>query len=741
MNIINKGINNEIKNTTMKNFLALIAIISLVAVTSCKKETAKESQKLKSINDLVVPAGFSWENSRDVNFEISITDARFQNALFVVSIYDADPLFGGRLLSKGSASLNTRFSTKIYLPNTIKEVYVVKTAPDNSKITQKVPVGSGAKVTASLSSIRPKSGISGGGINKVMELEDSPDCGTGCTRTITSSNSSLSINNDEVVCITGDNITVSFTGNGGTVRICGANITVQNALLNNSATLIITKTASVKFSNLNLNGTSTKFINYGTTTINDSFAPKGTFTNEGALTTKGNFNLDSQTSFVNNGILNIGETLNVNTHNVATNNGSIITGKDLELNSQSNFINNCSLWIKGDYKHNSNMKNYNLIKVNHITTVNGNTEISMYNGAILRTTDMKLDGVIKGYGSTSLVKVSGNSTLNGGSNVASTMQYCDANGIETDNGTFSGGASRACSVYIPVTNCNSEGNGSAPPKDSDDDGVMDDSDDYPEDADKAYANYYPSETPSSGASLSFEDQWPIRGDYDMNDLVMSYRYKIITNSHNKVVQVTGDYTMYATGGNFKNGFGIEFPVPRASISNLTGGSLETGQSNAVVVLFTDMHTQMQYLNTRPGDPVSPPKSYTISFNVSGGPDLSTFGLGAYNPFIWNNGIPNGRGYEVHLPGKTPTNLANTALFGTGNDNSNPSTGRYYVTATGLPWAINIPIKPFQYPVEGAEISSAYLRFLDWAQSGGTQYIDWYSNLGPGYRNTTNIYQP
>ncbi|MEJ7694464.1 LruC domain-containing protein, partial [Daejeonella sp.] len=677
----------------VKNRLVLLSVLGLF-LFSCKK-TEQDTETSGNINKLVIPAGFTWENSRDVNFEIRVTDTRFQNAVHVVSIYDGDPNAGGKLLSKGSASIIDPFATRIYLTNTVKDVYVEKTAPDGTSTIQKVTVGSDPKVTLSLSAISPKGTTAGGDVNKISGLDDSPDCNTGCTTTITSSNTNISVDNGQVVCVNGNNITIGFTGNGGTLRICGTNVTVQSGSLNSSAKLIITRNASVTFSNLNTNGSTSVFENYGTVSINGSFSPKGTFTNEGTLSTTGDLDLNSQTIFLNNGILNVGATLNVNTSSVATNNGSITTAQHFQLNSQSDFVNKCFLWAKGDYNHNSDMFNYGLIKVNNITTVNGNDIITMYNGAMLSTKDLKLNGEIVGSGSASLIKVTGASTLNGGSAVKNALRFCDVNGIETNNTTFSGGATLACNLYIPVTNCNTEGNGTAPPVDTDGDGVMDAQDEYPTDPAKAYNNYYPSAGLETGATVAFEDQWPKKGDYDMNDLVMSYRYKIVTNSQNKVVQVVGDYNLMAAGGEFKNGFGIEFPVSRASVSGLTGGTLETGQSKAVVIFFTDMHTQLANFNTRPGDPVSAPKSYTVSFNISSGPLLSTFGLGAYNPFIWNSGITNGRGYEIHLPGKTPTDLASTALFGTLDDSTNPSLSKYYVTSTGLPWAINIPIKPFK----------------------------------------------
>ena len=722
----------------MKNGLILATMLGIFALSSCQKEPSSGA-KIKDINDLVIPVGFTWENSTDIYFDISVKDTRFADSLHVIAIFDADPGLGGRFLSKGSASISSHFTTKIYLNNTIKEVYIERTAPDNTSTVERVPI-TGIKISLTMAGgIKDK--ISGG--YKVSGLENSPDCTSGCDATVSSSNSNISVDKNDVVCVTGSNITISASiKRNGVLRICGTNVTVQNLNMESDAGIVVTRTGSVTFSNLNLNSSSNYFTNYGTATISGSFSPSGDVLNESILTINGDYNLNSSSEFENNGTVNVNGTMNVNTSSAVTNNGAITTTSNFQLNNNSNFVNNCSLWVKGNYNNQGRMKNYGLVKVNNTTTINSGDEVSLYSGAMLQTASMMLNGTIKGYGTTSLVKVTGNTTINSSGRVRDALQYCDSNGIETNNGDFTGAAAEACSVYIPITNCNNTGNGTPPIVDTDGDGVNDTLDEYPNDATKAYNNYYPSVSPTAGATVAFEDQWPIKGDYDLNDVVVSYRYKVVTNSQNKVVQLVGDYTLHATGSGYKNGFGVEFPILRSAVSGLTGGTLETGQTNAVVILFTDIRTEMAHWNTEAGETVTTPKNYSITFNITNGPTLNTFGLSSYNPFIWNGSTGKGRTYEIHLPGKTPTSIANKSLFGTGDDNSNVSAARYYVTNNnGLPWAINIPIKPFSYPFERVDISGAYLKFQSWAESGGVQFTDWYSNTGSGYRDPGKIYAP
>jgi len=267
--------------------------------------------------------------------------------------------------------------------------------------------------------------------------------------------------------------------------------------------------------------------------------------------------------------------------------------------------------------------------------------------------------------------------------------------------------------------------------DTDGDGIADALDDYPNDATRAFNNY------SVASTIAFEDQWPLKGDFDMNDMVVKYSYNVITNAQNVVVHVTGSFSVLASGTTNGDGFGVQFPIPIASAKNVTGGTLEAGQTNAVITLFKDIRTLTTIWNTIPGATKVNPINYTVDFDVASGPTLSTFGTD-YNPFIYLI-VNNTSRHEVHLPGKTPTTLADKTLLGTGDDASNTTTGTYYVTKTGLPFAITIPAT-FNYPIEKTDINLAYPHFGDWALSGGLSFLDWYSNLGSGYRNTSLIFQ-
>jgi LruC domain-containing protein len=287
--------------------------------------------------------------------------------------------------------------------------------------------------------------------------------------------------------------------------------------------------------------------------------------------------------------------------------------------------------------------------------------------------------------------------------------------------------------------------------DSDGDGISNAFDDYPNDPAKAFNNFYPSQNVCG--TLAFEDLWPQQGDYDMNDIVVDYNFNQVTNGQNKVVQINGKYLLRAMGAGFKNGFGIQLPVPSAAVTSVTGSHLtdnyitnspngtEAGQSKATIILFDNGYTVLLHpndqfvgVNTSPGSIYVTPDTLFVSITLATPVALSVMGTPPYNPFIIVNKT---RGREVHLINNPPTDLASSSFFGTQQDNSNPATGRYYTTANNLPWAFDI-IEKFDYPYEQKPILNGFLKFVPWCNSSGTTYYDWFQSK-PGYRNDQFIY--
>ncbi|ACF12846.1 hypothetical protein Ctha_0375 [Chloroherpeton thalassium ATCC 35110] len=287
-------------------------------------------------------------------------------------------------------------------------------------------------------------------------------------------------------------------------------------------------------------------------------------------------------------------------------------------------------------------------------------------------------------------------------------------------------------------------------KDADEDGVDDYSDEYPNDPDRAYNQYAPAK--NVYGTVAFEDLWPAKGDYDFNDIVVDYNHQLVMNASNQVVEMSSSFKTRAIGGTYKNGFGYELQVDPSKIEQVSGYELteniistnangtEAEQTNAVIIVYDNAYAHMTpssgyyTVNAEKGSPYQTPYTSDIFVTFTEPLAASELGSSPYNPFIISN---KRRGYEIHLPGSTPTDLCADSLFSTQDDDTNPANDYYFKTQKGHPWAVHIP-EAFDYPSEKSDIVKAYLYFANWAESGGNAYPDWYQDK-TGYRDDDYIY--
>ncbi|GEM_PF-562670 len=620
-----------------------------------------------------------------------------------------------------------------------------------------------------------------------------------CGTNITLSNAQLG-KDSELYILNGASVTFSnfnFSGNGdaifknfGTIKNGLGNLSVKGTFYNTQQNLSINGTLYIEkggtlinyapltvtgnldnagtvnnYSNLTVNGNlntdrnDSKVLNTGILTLKSKSVYKGTFTNRGTLNvTSGEMDINGGTFLNEIGATLTAENTKMNVNGIVTNSGTVLIN---ELNTQGSgeVINNCSWKVKTNFNNDATLNNHNYFYVGGYTNVNGSSKFNLYSYS---------GGQKAMFTTGSFNNFAGNSNFDGKGSDFSLVEVRTSVGGQVNNGShafvnkvyvskpstenipaskFKGGAAvlgTGNNYYIAKDGCNDHGFGTAPEpvkKDTDGDGVIDEEDAFPTDPTKAFVhrtkNYF-----EGGSSVAFEDNWPFKGDYDLNDIVITYRYQVISNSANKVVRVEADYELLATGGSFKNGAGIQFNIPASKAKNFTSSSneyLESGQDSVVVILFENSRNEQLTWNTDLAQPSSATKSYSIGFDVEDGPTMAAFGIGVYNPFIWNNTSGKGRGYETHLLGKAPTNKVDANLFGTADDNS--IAGRKYSTRDNLPYALEFETAPFKYPLERVAITKVYLKFAQWASSGGVQFKDWYTNAeAPGYLNNSLIYK-
>ncbi|GCB33502.1 LruC domain-containing protein [Bacteroides faecalis] len=254
---------------------------------------------------------------------------------------------------------------------------------------------------------------------------------------------------------------------------------------------------------------------------------------------------------------------------------------------------------------------------------------------------------------------------------------------------------------------------------------------------------------SSRGILSFEDYWPAKGDYDMNDMIIEYKRDIYKNVlTGKVQKIVDTFVPKHNGATTQNGFGYQLTgISNSDIVKITiesegitskfmeGQKLEPGQDYPTIILFDDIKTALNKTFTVTMDIVKeklPEQAFTPFFNSEHWEKIySKFNL---NPFIIiSSNIE--RGKEAHIVKFPPTQKMDRSYFNDKFDKSNPEIGLYYVNDENLPTGLQLSGvsigttkgKDFLIPIEKTSIKEAYPKFEAWASSFGAKESTWWQS--------------
>jgi|GEM_PF-1525468 LruC domain-containing protein len=271
--------------------------------------------------------------------------------------------------------------------------------------------------------------------------------------------------------------------------------------------------------------------------------------------------------------------------------------------------------------------------------------------------------------------------------------------------------------------------------------------------------YYPSA--SEWATIAFEDNWPSIGDYDFNDLVMNYRISEYT-LNGEVIRIKLEGQIAAVGALHHNGFGFHLPgilrssidenAIRYTINDLPQNSspLEAERNQAILIITNDVWDfvspgeSCNYYRTEPGCGSDIQMVFSMTLPMTDAIPSAQMPEFPYDPFLFATegydhslafGLPPGRAYEIHLPDKAPTEAFRTDFFGRRDDRSEPQNGRYFVSANGMPWAINVGVE-MHYSLEYMDVIYAYPLFSSFIANQGLVDADWYILENA---NTNNIF--
>lgn len=231
-------------------------------------------------------------------------------------------------------------------------------------------------------------------------------------------------------------------------------------------------------------------------------------------------------------------------------------------------------------------------------------------------------------------------------------------------------------------------------------------------------------TEENEGTLLFEDLWPFKGDYDMNDVVIKYHSVVSYNHRNEAIGTTDTFKLLWSGAQYPNGFAYEMNVNRSNVevtiennSGITSPGLSNNLDKTTIILFDNA-----LIGTANNTKQS---TYIVKTKFKTPITMGKFEKAPYNPYITINANTL---IELHLPGYRPTSNADLKYFGKGDDKSNVEKGIYYVSNLQYPFAIHIiGADELQIKKESRRIDATYPTFDTWVETGGKDCKDWYKH--------------
>lgn len=756
------------KITFLTSFLFLIMGVGLI-FTGCEQDYYDPSRQQGTGSSLFgdsinVPQGFNWSTMQTVDLNLEVDDQYNGKYFYTVELYDAHPFFDMKaaMLGKGVAKRGNNFKYSTTIPADLEAIFIKQIDPTGREKVTATTIADTQNIVASIATGRSalrsstvENNLSVASVSEnVASLRSVPanvqvNYSTPADAIViddqTPSSYTLQTNNSYVIRgeYTG---AITFPG-GGKVELF-----IEGVWNNTSSAITLQKDTKMIIQNGGVFNSTVDLVINGHKFMVVAVAPMGRFNEnrEADIT----LNLTDDGQIVNSGILNAFR-IQLPSKGVLYN-AAEMEVEEFEINSANNITNDKSLWIlDANFTNGQIVNNCNLV-IDQLQT-NGTT-IVVSDGSLLTVdTYSSLNGTTILMDSHSIFEVTNSITFGSWSNtiegvgaIAALLRMEDINfngwhsvsfkgklELENSNYTSSFGSNGyklevpavwvekgESTVSIESTDCNEGGNSVSEPETPPSNPV------------------FPIIWNGTDVTYMFEDNWPMLGDYDMNDVVFNMKPEYTIDAGNKVTQLKLDVTLRAVGGVKRLAVGMQIDgmarnvvssVSRSSqagrdnsVFNASNG-LETGQDFVVIPIFDDVHKALgisagTMVNTTVGGSIGTvsPLVVTFTINFNNPVDIESVSIVKLNPFIVNGGYQNRRD-EVHLPGFIPTDKVDIRRFGAGDDDSN---NKYYTSIGNMIWALAIP-GTTKYPKEYTSIRIAYPQIESWATTSGLSDKDWY----------------
>ena len=231
---------------------------------------------------------------------------------------------------------------------------------------------------------------------------------------------------------------------------------------------------------------------------------------------------------------------------------------------------------------------------------------------------------------------------------------------------------------------------------------------------------------STTGVYAFEDLWPNKGDYDLNDAVLNAKHEKEFNDKGKIIIETFYLTTYQNYVTLTSGLALTLNTKKEP-SNIAMKKMAPESTEAEDANFTKDGNVYHLTEDFTGE-LGTTYILEITYNT---PLNSSEELASIQPFIYRQ--EGDKNWEVHIPMEAPTAKMNTSYFGKGDDRSNSDKGLYFVRQGNYPFAFYLKgadISAFEETIlkhenESKPIDELFPHFLEWSISNGNTNRDWY----------------
>lgn len=803
------------KTTINKLFFASSMILSTACITACvddNKDLYDPSyQTPNPMEDISAPAGFDWSSTNSIKFSVEVDDEFNGQYYYTVEILDKNPLEATaedpyNTLAKGVAKKGEAYQTEVVSSKDIKYLYVRQTDPRGRDQIKQVEISeSTSHVQCSFtgtSAIKTRALVATRGNNGGIDIPKRAEQSYDTNGAIPITSSSQVLEGGKAYIVTGKfqgkfKDTSLSNSNRATVYIQG-NWEPAQAITQNYLDIIVLKGGTIEGTDLKLQNASNLTIQSGAKIKIAKLEgnTQSTICNFGEIEVD-NLLLNSFDLLYNGNKVDVKHNIDASKGGSIHNFGELDVEKEIKLNTSSIVYNAAGSELEAEKYTAAGSKNVNFGEMEFDTYDSGEAGGSLYNNCMLFVEHMKAGGIIYldhgviaeekeddknkdyfeeaddiyFYDNAKLTLANGSMikaekiTINSGFSAigegdeASLLKVTDKLQIDNWSNKFSGklyiSGKISCShkdMYqagsevifsskpdIIITGCNGKTELPDPapePSDPNFPIIVDDNHNY---------------------TYLFEDQWPLYGDYDMNDIVLEIKHrKTSIDKWNKITELDLTIELTAVGAQKAIAAAIMFDeIPASVITqpvtyannyrpisfDLTDKNIEKGQDYAVVPLFDNAHALMErpagsFVNTVSGSDNNQKDSkiinFTLRFDPASAPSSDAVNINKLNLFIITD--RGSKRKEIHVAGYQPTKLANTELFGGNNDASSVNGKKYYISKDNLAWGIIVPTQ-FKWPLEYTKIQNAYKQFAGWVTSGGVNNTKWWNDF-----DNTKVFQ-